>query len=111
MDKFNQEMAMKYGVKAAVVAQFLWDSKENPKFENMVRTHDKRQWIRCSQLMMTAVMPYLSRHMIRNSLRMLIKSKILMKGCFNQDKFDRTTWYSFTDFGTYMITRGGEIDD
>ena len=34
-----------------------------------------------------------------------------MKGCFNEDKFDRTTWYSFTDFGTYMITRGGEIDE
>lgn len=106
MDRFNKEMAMKYGIKAAVVAQFIWDSFNDPIYEDMVFQYDGRQWLRCSQLMMTGTMPYMSNHMVRDTLHLLLKSRILMKGCFNYSKFDRTSWYTFTDFGYYMMTKG-----
>ena len=110
MDRFNIEMAKKYGAKAAIVAQFIWDSLDNQDCVGEVYEYEGKVWLRCSILMMTGAMPYLSNHMIRDALHILTQERVLKKGSFNYSKYDRTNWYSFTDFGMYMITKGVEIN-
>lgn len=108
MDRFNQYMAMKYGIKAAVVAQFIWDGIQSEEHKEMVREFDNRKWFRCSQLIMTGAMPYLSKHMVHDALHSLLKAKVIAKGCFNDCVFDHTNWYSFTDFGILVMNKGDE---
>jgi len=98
----NTGIARRYGVNAALVAQYIWDEVCENEFHN--RNHyDGRRWMRCSQMMFTAAMPYLSRHAVRRALQCLMKQGVITRGRFGADKFDRTSWYAFTQFGRLLM--------
>ena len=107
MYKFNRNIAERCGVNAAIVAQLIWDSIETSNYDGYSYFHDEMRWCRCSVQMMTGIFPFLSHHMIKDALSVLIKKKIIEKGCFNESKFDRTNWYVFTELGNYIMTGGG----
>jgi len=46
--------------------------------------------------------PFLVYHF--NALKRLIKGRVLIKGHFNESRFDRTNWYAFTELGQYLMT-------
>ena len=62
MCDFKKDIAVRYGVNAAVIAQFLWDSIEGPDHSSKRVCRDGKKWCRCSILMMTGIFPFLSRH-------------------------------------------------
>ena len=53
--------------------------------------------------MFTALMPYLSKGMVQGGLRRLAKGGLIVKGEFNQSRFDRTSWYAFTAYGKKVM--------
>ena len=83
---FHSDIAQKYGINAAVLAAFIWECIEGKS-------------IRQPQFF-----PYLSYDEIRYALKRLIKGRVLVKGHFNESRFDRTNWYAFTEFGQYLMT-------
>ena len=108
MCDFKKDIAVKYGVNAAVIAQFLWDSIEGPDHSGRRVYRDGKKWCRCSILMMTGIFPFLSRHMAADALERLIKAHVIKKDCLNSNRFDRTNWYAFTEYGEYLMNGGCE---
>ena len=54
-------------------------------------------------MMFTAVMPYLSKHAVRRALERLIVKGVIIRSEFGANKFDRTSWYAFTQFGRLLM--------
>lgn len=100
---FHSDIAKKYGVNAAVIAGFLWDCIEQKSTENP-KLHEGKVWCRCSVLMLTGFFPYMSYDEVRYALKRLIKGRVLTKGSFNESRFDRTNWYTFTEYGQFLMT-------
>ena len=88
---FHSDIAKKYGVNAAVIAGFLWDCIEQKSTENP-KLHEGKVWCRCSVLMLTGFFPYMSYDEIRYALKRLIKGRV------------RTNWYTFTEYGQFLLT-------
>ena len=105
----QENVAVCYGVNAAIVAQFLWDSLNFRHDNKRLRMFNGDKWCRCSILMITAYYPFLTYSMVKTALHLLIRKSVLKKGCFNENRFDKTNWYTFTEFGRYMMSREGEI--
>lgn len=108
MCDFKKDIAVRYGVNAAVIAQFLWDSIEGPDHSSKRVCRDGKKWCRCSILLMTGIFPFLSRHMAEDALERLIKAHVIKKDCLNSNRFDRTNWYAFTEYGKCLMKGGGE---
>lgn len=108
MCDFKKDIAVKSGVNAAVIAQFLWDSIEGPDHSCKRVCRDGKKWCRCSILLMTGIFPFLSRHMAADALERLIKAHVIKKDCLNSNRFDRTNWYAFTEYGEYLMKGGCE---
>lgn len=106
---FNAGLAGQYGVTAALLAEYIWQEIKQNEFHNR-HCYAGRVWMRCSGLMFTAVMPYLSKSMVHTGIRRLIKGGVLVKGEFNQSRFDRTAWYAFTAFGRKMMEETEDED-
>ena len=108
MCDFKKDIAVRYGVNAAVIAQFLWDSIEGPDHSSKRVCRDGKKWCRCSILLMTGIFPFLSRHMAEDALERLIKAHVIKKDCLNSNRFDHTNWYAFTEYGEYLMKGGCE---
>lgn len=99
---FHSNIAQRYGVNAAVLAGFIRDCIEE-KSTRKPQLHEGRVWFRCSVQMLTGFFPYLSYDEIRYALKRLVKGRVLIKGRFNESRFDRTNWYAFTEFGEFLM--------
>ena len=110
MCRFNKSVAERFGIKAAAVAQFLWDSIEGSNYDGKIYVKDGKRWCRCSILMMSGLMPYLTKEMIVGSLKLLRSENVIKTGCFNRCRFDRTNWYTFTEYGE-LLMKGESRDD
>lgn len=103
MTGFRNDIAVKCGVNAAVIAEFLWDHlKDDGDGDGVLERHG-RCWYRCSARMMTGEFPYLSIHMAKDAVNVLARKGYIRKGCFNDNRFDHTNWYAFTDYGKKMM--------
>lgn len=95
-------LARRYGVHAALVVKHIWD--EVCANERAGRcSFAGRTWMRSSQMMFTAIMPYLTKDMVRRALERLMKRGVIVRGEFGDSRFDRTSWYTFTQFGRLLM--------
>ena len=97
---FNKDIARDYGLRESVIATYLWELLEKD-MESIER--NGRIWTRISQRMITLALPFMTVDMARRSLKKLAEEGIIMRAEFNDDKFDRTHWYTFTDYGNEMM--------
>ncbi len=96
---FNTDFAAQYGVPAAIIAQNFWYwARQNEK--DGKNYYEGRYWLYDSVREMSEVFYYLSPNKIRGAIDLLVKKGVLLKGNFNRVKYDRTSWYAFTDYGT-----------
>ena len=95
---FNTDFAARYSVAAAIIAQNFWYwVREN---EKIGKNHFKgRYWIYDSVREMSEIFYYLTPNKIRGAVDLLVQEGVLMKSNFNKVKYDRTSWYAFTDYG------------
>ena len=105
MCKFKENIAISCGIKAAIVAQFIWDNIKLGSYDGNIYEAEGKTWCRCSMLMMTGFFPFMTKKMIRNALNELVRKNIIKKGCFNDSKFDHTNWYTFTAYGEHLMSR------
>lgn len=100
---FCKSVAIRYGVRAAVVAQFLWDRIG----KNAVCKADC-YWTSCSILIMTGYFPFYSEHMLRDTLHQLVKERVIARKKFEKSEFNHTYWYTFTPYGQYLMNDESE---
>lgn len=99
---FHAGIAKRHGMAAAVLAEHIWREVKENEFQGRHR-YGGNVWMRCSVPMFTALMPYLSKGMVQGGLRRLAKGGLIVKGEFNQSRFDRTSWYAFTAYGKKIM--------
>ncbi|AFA50246.1 hypothetical protein [Acetobacterium woodii] len=99
---FDIDVAEKLGVNAAIVVQNLqfWIKKNEANDKHF---HDGRYWTFNSIKAWKELFPFWSDRQIRKILDDLIEKGIIIKGNFNELKYDRTLWYAFTDYGISIL--------
>ena len=101
--KFNMDIAAACGLREAVIADFI---------RGLQLTGDETTyrhgylWVKCTQKMMTVHIPFLTESMVRRSVRKLKEKGIIKVGVFDDDRFDHTYWYTFTDYGEELLDDG-----
>ena len=103
MAKFRNNVAMQFGIPAAVIAEHLWYLYLNEAYGDDRNQFNGSYWCRCSQTALMYEFPFLSRHMVQDALAVLRKKRMIRKGCFNESRFDNTSWWTFTEYGVKMM--------
>lgn len=95
---FNVGLAVKYSVaEALLLASFEYWTRLNAANEQ--NYHDGRYWTYNKLTALQQMYPYLGIKAIRSAIHKLEEKGLIVRGCYNKIKFDRTTWYALTDFG------------
>ena len=106
MYKFRGNIAGKFGVNAAVVAEYLYTSED--KLEQM--EFAERVWYRCSAKRITVDNPFLTIDMTKHAIKILRNGGIIRSKRLLKSNYDHTNWYCFTEYGEKLMN-GGEIND
>lgn len=101
----HEYIATKYGLKVAIIAQYFWNRIEAEKGTEKMKKAEGKYWCRCSMIMLTGYFPFLTKQMVRDAIGTLIKKNVIRKGVFNAEKFDRTSWYTFTEYGKHLMEK------
>lgn len=107
---FNPVLAQAYGVDVAVFLHniYFW-LKHNKAYEK--NFYEGRYWTFNSLAAFCEAHPYWSRRQIERIIAACKKNSLLLTGCFNQDRRDRTSWYSLSDKALfYLEERTTEMD-
>ena len=106
---FDTILAQKYGVNEAIMLNnfIYWIAKNEANDKHF---HDGRYWTYNSVAAFEKLFPFWSNKQIRNVLASLERQGVLLKGNYNEQKYDRTCWYAFTDAFVKSISQNGKID-
>ena len=102
--RFDEDMAVRYGIHEAILAAYLWDLITRDD-DSMYRYG--KVWTRISQKSLSVHLPFMSKYKISRAAKKLKKEGILAIDEFNRSKFDRTHSYAFTEFGEEMVADCG----
>lgn len=96
----NENVASRYGVNAAIVAEFLVGEflYSNPT-DSKIRFLRNREYCRCGARMLSGELMCLSQNQVRYAFNKLVDKGVLMKKPLAKSEFDNTNWYAFTDYG------------
>ena len=113
MHHFDVEDAMKYGVEKAVVLSNIrfWLNNNKNKDLSTVK-HDGYYWMYNTAKDMRNVLPYFTQSKVQRLLKQLEDDGVLIVGNYNKVKYDRTKWYTLSEF-TYdknCITQTPELN-
>lgn len=99
MHHFDVEDAMKYGVEKAVVLSNIrfWLNNNKNKDLSSVK-HDGHYWMYNTAKDMSNVLPYFTQSKIQRLLKQLEDDGVLIVGNYNKVKYDRTKWYTLSEF-------------
>ena len=106
---FDTFLATKYGVNEAILLNnfIFWISKNEA---NRKHFHDGRYWTYNSVRAFSELFPFWSEKQIRTTIASLERQGVLLKGNYNEQKYDRSLWYAFTDEFVKSILQNGQID-
>lgn len=99
MHHFDVEDAMKYGVEKAVVLSNIrfWLNNNKNKDLSTVK-HDGYYWMYNTAKDMSNVLPYFTQSKVQRLLKQLEDEGVLIVGNYNKVKYDRTKWYTLSEF-------------
>lgn len=106
---FDIDLAAKYGVNEAIMLNnfIYWIAKNEANGKHF---YDGRYWTYNSVAAFVKLFPFWSNKQIRTIIASLERQGVLMKGNYNEQKYDRTCWYAFTDGFAESIFPNGKID-
>lgn len=106
---FDTFLATKYGVNEAILLNnfIFWIAKNEA---NRIHFHDGRYWTYNSVRAFAELFPFWSEKQIRTTIASLERQGVLLKGNYNEQKYDRSLWYSFSDEFVKCILHEGQID-
>lgn len=99
---FDTDIAVKYGVNAAVLLQNLgyW-IKQNEA--NETNYYDGNYWTYNSRRAYRELFPYMSERQINTAFQKLIDDGLVVTGNYNKIAYDRTLWYALTQKGKSIL--------
>lgn len=102
---FSVEIAVEYGVNAAILFQNIhfWCEKNRANGMNL---HDGLYWTYNSRKAFRELFPYMSEKQIKAALDKLIENGLITTGTYNEDARDRTLWYAVTKKGDCIFQNG-----
>lgn len=94
--QFCIELASCYGIEEAIIIHklYFWIKKNVANGNNF---HDGRYWTYNSSKAFSILFPYMTESKIYRVLKSLEEKGLIVKGNYNDTKYDRTTWYSLSD--------------
>jgi len=102
MHSFDIEIATQYGVDCAIMLnnfKFWWQHN----IANDANKHEGKYWTYNSQRAFSELFPYWNRDKVKRILDKLVAHGLLDIGNFNKHKYDRTTWYSYTNKSSKLL--------
>lgn len=102
--EFKVALANIYGIEEAILIHNLhyWITENKANCRNFF---DGRFWTFNSQRAYKDLFPYMSESKIKRAIANLIEKGIIMKGNHNENQYDRTNWYAFTDEGLALVQK------
>lgn len=101
---FQTALAKELGIEEAIlIDEFHHQITTNTNNER--NFHDGRYWTYNSLKSYEKTFPYLNAGKIKRTISSLIEKGILMKGNYNANQYDRTSWYAFTDYGLSIVQK------
>lgn len=95
---FDAEVAKKYGVDEAIllydIAYWVFTNKASNR-----NYYEGKYWTYNSGKAYEKLFPYWNDRQIRNKLQNMVKEGLILKGTFNENPYDHTSWYTLTDKG------------
>ena len=100
--EFKTALAKLYGIEEAILIHnfHYWITENKANDRNFF---DGRYWTYNSQRAYKDLFPYMNEGKIKRTIKSLIDKGLLMKGNHNENQYDRTNWYAFTDEGLAML--------
>lgn len=95
---FDIDLAIEYGVNAAIIFQSIAWWCEHSRANN-THFHDGYFWTFNSNRAYQELFPYLSGKQIATAIDKLIAAGLIIKGNYNQSHYNRTLWYAITKKG------------
>jgi hypothetical protein len=99
---FNVELAKKHGIEVAIFLNNIAYWVNFNKNEG-INFYEGRYWTFNKIKNFPEHFPYWSHKQIERIINKCISDNLLVKGCFNKLKYDRTCWYSLTDFAEKLL--------
>jgi hypothetical protein len=98
---FDPAVAAQHGViEAVLIKNFQFWILHNKR--NNRNHFEGRTWTYNSAKALSQAFPYLSAKQIYGAICRLCEAGVMIKGNFNDHKYDRTSWYSFTDESVWI---------
>jgi DNA-binding PadR family transcriptional regulator len=99
---FNTEIAKKYDIITAILLDnfYYWIEKNRLNERNF---KDGRYWTYNTKKAIAEWFPYLNERQLDYALKKMVEQGLLIKGNYNENKYDRTLWYAITDFGYSIL--------
>lgn len=93
---FDIEIAQAFGLNCATLIYHLdfWISHNKANNKNF---YDGYYWTYNTREAFSEQLPYLTPKQVRDALKKLIDAGLVIKGCYNENPFDRTAWYALTE--------------
>lgn len=89
-------IAKKCGVHAALLMNYIRIETIENDYAFNTQAHS---WKRISEKDFMEQFPFMSSRQISYAIKKLIDDNLIITGNFNESKFDKTLWYSLTDYG------------
>ncbi|MBQ8042881.1 MAG: conserved phage C-terminal domain-containing protein [Clostridia bacterium] len=104
----NIEIAKLYGIEEALVLNniYFWVEKNKANEQNY---YEGKYWTFNSARAFQQLFPYMNITKIKRVLRKLIDNNVIISGNFNKSPYDRTLWYTLTDYG-YALVQNKVLD-
>ena len=99
---FDVEIAQKYGILEAVLLNHFqyWIRKNEAERNNY---HDGKYWSYYTVKALTELFPYVSGRQINYAIQKLIDEGLILTGNFSKKPFDRTRWFTISNFGKSIL--------
>lgn len=104
MYKFRGNVAERYGLNAAVVAEYLFYAKDNLQRMEFLDCN----WMRCSAKQITIDNPFLTIDMVKYAVKILRDNGVIRSKRLEKSDFDHTNWYTFTEYGMNLMEGGSD---
>ena len=95
---FRTDIAEDVGTNAATIFQYLlfWINKNEKDHRN---NHDGKYWTYNTQSQILEELQFLTRDKLQYALKKLVDKGYIIKGRYNKNPYDRTTWYALGSKG------------
>ena len=106
---FDTGLAIQYGMDCAVVIHHFsyWIDRNQRKGVNF---HEGRTWSYQTIKDIAYHFPYWSHKQVERIINKLVEHEVLIKGNFNTNSYDRTSWYAFKYEEMFTISRNREME-